>query len=169
MKLNKFLSFVVLAFIVPVSVRAADPIKMKIKPQEAIEIVNAINDLDKGIDIEIKQGSEISKIIHKAYEIDGLAREALAQDLTTLKPVAENFEKSRLQIIKGIGGDDGIDPKNKEQIKKFTEQFQVLIDNPIEVTITKVDYKDFLLEHNQGLIVILSELQPIIVQPDPVK
>lgn len=158
--------FALLMLIIPMSVHA-DPLKLK--AQKAGEIAGAIADLDKGMDVEIKQGSEASKILHKAYEVDGKARIALAQDLTALKAAGDAFEKSRLELIKSIGGDNGIDQKDAKQMKEFNEGFQKLIDTDVTVEITKVHYEDFMLEHNPGLVVILSELQPIIVVDSPAK
>lgn len=134
---------------------------MKVTINTAHRLVNALLALD-GRQRAVKNG-EAETVIIEPYKL-GVARLAIARNVSRLRAVLADFEKARDGLIREISnGGDSIDPKaNPDGFKKFTISVNEMLGQEAEVDLEPLKASQLKLDENDINPAILVDMHEIV-------
>ena len=153
---------------------AAESIKLTVN--EVFSLANpqngALTQLDAGVTHVIKapaleDGTEPEpKIVTTAYDFTAATRLAIYRNRRALVGVLEDFDKSRIALVKRIWGEkppEKVEPDSPQQ-KEFEAKLTELANEKVAVEITRLKPEDLLRGGNPIPQHVLLRLQPILTE-----
>lgn len=163
------------AFVLAASA-AAESVKLSIN--EVFTLANpqngALTELDAGVTHVIKSparedgsaGDPEMRVVTTAYDFTAATRLAIYRNRRALVGVLEDFDKSRIQLVKKIWGDkppEKVDPDSAQQ-KEFEAKLTELAAEKVTVEITRLKPEELLRGGNPIPQHVLLRLQPILAE-----